>query len=117
MTDRKKPGWAFWATVVLLSSSVLYVLSFGPACWLSNDGMISSTTITTVYPGLWQVVMRGPQPFRRWLRWYVNLPKSWQGEADPLKEPLDAPSNCVLSCHTVQHRRRQDAPRAHSSRP
>ncbi|HEY3966434.1 MAG TPA: hypothetical protein VGM05_17870, partial [Planctomycetaceae bacterium] len=33
MTDRKKPGWTFWTTVVLLSSPVLYVLSFGPACW------------------------------------------------------------------------------------
>jgi hypothetical protein len=33
MTDRKKPGWAFWATVVLLVLN-LYALLWGPVCWL-----------------------------------------------------------------------------------
>src|SRR5882672_7949859 len=33
MTDRKKPGVAFWATVVVVAMPLLYVLSFGPACW------------------------------------------------------------------------------------
>ena len=33
MTEpRKKPGWVFW-TVVALMVPVLYVASFGPACW------------------------------------------------------------------------------------
>jgi hypothetical protein len=30
----KKPGVAFWATVVLVAVPVLYVFSFGPACWI-----------------------------------------------------------------------------------
>jgi hypothetical protein len=34
MTDRKKPGVAFWATVVVVL--LLYPLSFGPACWLAS---------------------------------------------------------------------------------
>jgi hypothetical protein len=34
VTDRKKPGWAFWATVGLLSSPVLYIASFGLWCWI-----------------------------------------------------------------------------------
>ena len=33
MTDRKKPGVAFWAIVVVLVVLVGYPLSFGPACW------------------------------------------------------------------------------------
>jgi hypothetical protein len=33
MTNRKKPGVAFWATVVLIAMLVGYPLSFGPACW------------------------------------------------------------------------------------
>ena len=33
MTDRKKPGVAFWATVGLVVV-LLYVASFGPACWI-----------------------------------------------------------------------------------
>ncbi len=32
MSDRKKPGVAFWATVALLVVLVWYPLSFGPAC-------------------------------------------------------------------------------------
>jgi hypothetical protein len=35
MTDRKKPGVAFWATVVF-ALPVLYILSFGPACWIAS---------------------------------------------------------------------------------
>jgi hypothetical protein len=34
MTDRKKPGVAFWATVALVVVLVAYPLSFGPACWI-----------------------------------------------------------------------------------
>jgi hypothetical protein len=33
MTSRKKPGVAFWATVVLVVALMAYPLSFGPACW------------------------------------------------------------------------------------
>lgn len=33
MTDRKKPGVAFWTTVALVVL-MLYVLSVGPACWM-----------------------------------------------------------------------------------
>jgi hypothetical protein len=33
--ERKKPGVAFWATVVLVAV-LAYPLSFGPACWLCS---------------------------------------------------------------------------------
>jgi hypothetical protein len=33
MTDRKKPGVPFWATVALVVVLVGYPRSFGPACW------------------------------------------------------------------------------------
>src|SRR5258708_7783125 len=36
MTDRKKPGWKFWASVVLAVVLVAYPLSFGPACWIAS---------------------------------------------------------------------------------
>ena len=35
MTNRKKPGVVFWATVALVVV-VLYIASFGPVCWLSD---------------------------------------------------------------------------------
>jgi len=31
--ERKRPGWIFWTTVVVVAIPLLYVLSFGPACW------------------------------------------------------------------------------------
>jgi hypothetical protein len=36
MTSRKKPGLAFWATVVVVVVLVAYPLSFGPACWITS---------------------------------------------------------------------------------
>jgi hypothetical protein len=42
MSDRKKPGVAFWATAVVVCLPVLYILSIGPAYWLSTRDMISS---------------------------------------------------------------------------
>jgi hypothetical protein len=34
--DRKKPGVAFWATVVVVVVLVAYPLSFGAACWITS---------------------------------------------------------------------------------
>ena len=36
MIDRKKPGVAFWTTVVVVMALVAYPVSFGPACWISS---------------------------------------------------------------------------------
>ena len=36
-SDRKKPGVAFWATVVVVVGLMAYPLSFGPACWLTSQ--------------------------------------------------------------------------------
>ena len=45
MTDRKKPGVAFWATVGLLLP-VLYVLSLFPIAWLDEREMIPDDSIS-----------------------------------------------------------------------
>jgi hypothetical protein len=39
--ERKKPGVTFWATVVMVVTLVAYPLSFGPACWLCEKGVLS----------------------------------------------------------------------------
>ena len=39
-TSPKRPGVAFWATVVVVGLPVGYPLSFGPACWLAINGAI-----------------------------------------------------------------------------
>jgi hypothetical protein len=35
-SDRKQPGAAFWATVVVVVVLLGYPLSFGPACWITS---------------------------------------------------------------------------------
>ena len=66
MTDRKKPGVALWATVVLVVV-VLYVASFGPAFRLYFYGCgdwIDEGTEAVLQP--WSPILwlsyHGPQP-------------------------------------------------------
>jgi hypothetical protein len=47
MTDHKKPGWAFWA-VVLVVVLVGYPLSLGPVNWLYMRGWISQPALDTI---------------------------------------------------------------------
>jgi hypothetical protein len=54
MTDRKKPGVAFWATVAVVAAFVAYPLSIGPAIWLTARGYFRESTVQTFYmPVLW----------------------------------------------------------------
>jgi hypothetical protein len=48
-SDRKKPGVAFCATVVVVVGRVAYPLSFGPACWLVARGMIPFSPTAAIY--------------------------------------------------------------------
>ena len=50
MTDRKKHGMAFWATVAAAVVLVAYPLSFGPACWWFS---------TAVMPGEFKYATHG----------------------------------------------------------
>jgi hypothetical protein len=54
VTDRKKPGVAFWATVAVVAALVAYPLSFGPAIWLTARGYFRESTVQSFYmPVLW----------------------------------------------------------------
>lgn len=51
--ERKKSGWVFWATVILLLV-VLYVASFGPACWVTSWVGLDGRIVTVFYaPIIW----------------------------------------------------------------
>jgi hypothetical protein len=49
-SDRKKPGVAFWATVVLVVVVVGYPLSFGPACWISSRLNAGTSIVLSDFP-------------------------------------------------------------------
>jgi hypothetical protein len=78
MTDRKKPGVAFWVTVVVVVClPLLYVLSFGPACWWFSpiDPLSGASTAPKLYLPIgwvWQKCPNG-NPIDRSIRWYATL--------------------------------------------
>lgn len=49
MTEpRKKPGVAFWGAVAI-GLATLYVVGFGPACWISSRTGVGADAVTVVY--------------------------------------------------------------------
>ena len=71
MTDHKKPGVAFWATV-MLTVLVLYVLSIGPACWISSRTDAGGSTLSVVYrPLTWG--MSRSERIADAVSWYSKL--------------------------------------------
>ncbi|MGE5191994.1 MAG: hypothetical protein ACM3U2_05785 [Deltaproteobacteria bacterium] len=72
MTDRKKPGMAFWATVVVVCLPLLYVLSFGPACWITSWTNIGARIIPIVYRPITRC-LSSSAPVDGAIRWFSNL--------------------------------------------
>ena len=51
--ERKKPVWP-WIVALLIGLPVLYVASFGPACWISSRLNSGSSAVSCVYrPIMW----------------------------------------------------------------
>ena len=85
MTNRKKPGWAFWTTVALVAVMVAYPLSFGPACWWSWHGGMDidydrdyssedfEPRAPIVYWPLGWMAVNGPAPIGRSICWYATI--------------------------------------------
>ena len=76
MTDRKKPGVAFWATVVVVVALNGYPLSFGPACWAqsrSSDGGTLDAVNSIYEPILWTWEQQEPGWISSVIHWYVNV--------------------------------------------
>jgi hypothetical protein len=72
MTDRKKPGIAFWATVVIAVAFVGYPLSIGPACWVSSRANCGAATVSVVYRPL-ACGMPRSERFTDVVSWYSEL--------------------------------------------
>jgi hypothetical protein len=72
-SDRKKPGVAFWVTVVVVVTLVAYPLSFGPACWITSRLNFGGQAIPHVYAPIMGIMRNGPRPIVGWLNWYVAL--------------------------------------------
>jgi hypothetical protein len=81
MTDRKKPGVTFWATVVVVCLLVLYPLSIGPALWLAvkmdAPGWVFDVLETSSNQLLWLAILSGlDEPYLRYFGWWSSLAMS-----------------------------------------
>ena len=74
MTSRKKPGVAFWATVVVVVVLVAYPLSFGPAMWFTvRSGDSVRYACGVVYAPMFWLDEHAPVPVQATIRWYSDL--------------------------------------------
>jgi hypothetical protein len=79
MTDLKKPGVAFWATVAIVCLPLLYVLSYGILGWLFWRGMIPAygePVLAWVYAPFRWAMEHGPAPVAKAIFRYVEF---WRG--------------------------------------
>jgi len=73
MTDRKKPGVAFWATVAVVAMLIGDPLSFGPACRVTSRMTYPHAIFETTYqPLAWNAEKIG-QPSWLILNRYAQL--------------------------------------------
>ena len=81
MTDRNKPGVAFWVTVVVLVFLVAYPFSFGPACWITSRLNRGADLVPNLYrPITWAMSPEGDSAINRLGTWYakVGAPHDWE---------------------------------------
>ena len=80
-SDRKKPGVAFWATVALVVV-LLYVASFGPACWMTaqpwwnainNDGSDMPPRWMLNYSPFGIILKKGDSPIKTAVIWWATF--------------------------------------------
>jgi hypothetical protein len=73
MSDEpNKPLWS-WIAVVLIGIMVLYVASFGPACWISSRTNIGAPVVDVAYHPLLLVWLHCPRPVGKSFVWYSSL--------------------------------------------
>jgi hypothetical protein len=68
--DRKKPIWP-WIVALLVGLPVLYVASFGPACWISSRVPILKIPMRSLFTPLAKAAwfVPGSEPIISILRW------------------------------------------------
>jgi hypothetical protein len=91
MTSRKKPGVAFWATVVLgvgLALLVAYPLSMGPVWWLCHQIPLPESVhfaINEFYDPVWEARWNGPDWFRDTMGSHLHW---WMIDQSPVPGPV-----------------------------
>ena len=78
MTDRKKPGVAFWASVVVVALAI-YLFSVGPAFLMCSDprgrirGDWTGMAYLLIYDPIIWTLQKGPKAASAIVGWYLGL--------------------------------------------
>jgi hypothetical protein len=72
MIDEWKPLWP-WIVALLIGLPVLYVASFGPACWLTDHEIVPAALSHTVFSPLARAAVRCPTPIKDALIYYSEI--------------------------------------------
>src|SRR5690349_8199027 len=70
MTDQKKSGVPFWATVMIVAVLVAYPLSFGPACWVVSRMKAGTEWLPFVYRPIVSGLSPKPTHLSATIQWY-----------------------------------------------
>jgi hypothetical protein len=70
-SNRKKPGVAFWGTVVVVVM-LAYPLSFGPACWYANGHAGAMPAFKAFYWPIGWTAVNSPSWPNRMIRKYAT---------------------------------------------
>ena len=95
----RRERWAKWMAVVL--TLLAYPLSFGPACWLVNQGKADIVFIASIYRPFVRAA-GGVNVMARLLRWYGDLdrPSDTPSMTNPMTTiPMTGWMNFALSLH------------------
>jgi len=69
--DRKRGPLVGCLVVAIIVLPILYVLSFGPACWLGNNGFLGEEAKILYAPLV--LVAEWCPPLKGELQWYIDL--------------------------------------------
>jgi len=74
--DRKKALWP-WTLALLIGLPVLYVASFGPACWASSRigtrKGLAAGAVEFAYQPMLRLGVEGPDSISIWIQWWAKL--------------------------------------------
>jgi hypothetical protein len=84
----RRERWAKWTLAAVIGLPVLYVASFGPACWWFSrsfrptaDWACQSPTPIRIVPSIYSPVilthMHMPPPLKHAIRWYATRGGEW----------------------------------------
>jgi hypothetical protein len=68
-----RPSFGFWATILVVSIPLLYVLSFSPACYLVDYGSLPALEVARVYRPLVRGATGRFSFIAAPLQWYGDL--------------------------------------------